>query len=334
MAFAAAAVFLAVASGFLLYPAGIGAALRLFPAWLAQFGLPAGDASLAAGLLSPILALLRYEPAVFLLGIPAVVWAIALLPVYLLIGLFAAALTAGAFEDWPDSRRATLGTAAGLLLLGMLLLAAVGRFARLGLLTGANATLISLMTLAFVLAGLAVIAAMAWENPAVRRGAFLGVVLLLLFWQWGSAHQLSRLGANDPRERWVMAGTDDDVRVMVDLLARVSRQTANSDRDLTLFSAVDSPVLRWYLRDYENFDAGPTVPLGAQSAVVITAADAEPGLPNDYFGADFGLEQREVAAAPGGLSDALKWWLFRESAAPVETERVVVWIRSDLATPE
>lgn len=357
---AAALTFLAVATSFLLYPAGLGAALRLFPAWLGQFALP-----LSGEAYSPLLALLRYEPALFVLGVPAAAWAwaaggragralavwltaallvvliqpgvmvnaaAALLPAYGLVGLAAAALAGRPDDDRRAGRRVALFTAGGLLLLGALLLAAGGRFARLNLLIGENSMLITLASLAFVLAGLAVVLAMAWESPAARRGAFLGLAALLLFWQWGAAWQLSRLGANDPRERWVTEGTDDDARVMADLLARVSRQTVNSDRDLDVFSLVESPVLRWYLRDFAGYRAGSALPVTATPDAVIAPAGADPVLYADYFGADFGLTQREPAAAGRApVGDVLKWWLFRESAAPLETERVVLWLRSDLA---
>ena len=361
---AAGVTFVAVSTSLLLYPAGLGAALRLFPAWLAQFALP-GSGSDA---LSPLLALLRYEPAVFVLGLPAVVWVVinrgrlgrplvvwyvlllalvilqssvmvnaaaVTLPAYLLVGLLAAEIAAQRDTAHVAGRRTTLYTAVAILGLGALFLTAAGRFARLNLLSGENSMLIALAVLAFVLAGAAVVLAMAWESPAARRGALVGAAALLLFWQWGSAWQLSRLGANDPRERWVQAGTDDDVKVMVDLIAGISRQVVNSERDLIVFSQIESPVLRWYLRDFIGFQAGPALPVNAVADVVIAPVEGEPVLPSDYFGADFGLEQREVPnVGPVMVSDALKWWLFRESTAATENQRVVVWVRSDLAQPD
>jgi predicted membrane-bound mannosyltransferase len=363
----AAATFVVVASCLFLYPAGVGAALRILPAWVEQFGLASDEAGRAASLLSPLLALLRYDPAVAVLGLPASVWAIrrgvqrgvflslwvgfllpvvllqastvtnaaaVLLPGYLLVGMLAAATEASAGRA-PGGWRATMAAAGGLVGLGALFLVAVGRFARIGLLSGENAPLISLATLAFGLAGLAVVAAMTWESPAARRGVFLGAALLLLFWQWGAASQLSRLGANDPRERWVAAGTDDDAPVMLELLLRASRQAANSDRDLAVFSLVDSPVLRWYLREFDNYGAGPALPLDDPPDVIITPVDVLPELPADYIGADFGLERRETPVAGSSTpEEALKWWLFRESNAAVDEQRVVVWIRSALAAGE
>lgn len=363
MAIAAAITFVAVSTSFLLYPAGLGAALRIFPTWLGQFALPAS----AGAAVSPLLALLRYDPAVYVLGVPAAVWCLrarnrgrgpavwlaitaalvvlqsatmvnvtaAILPACLLIGLLAAEIARQADPTPVIGRHTTLYTAVAILGLGALLLVATGRLARLNLLSGENAMLIALSMLAFVLAGAAVLLAMAWESPAARRGLLAGAVGLLLFWHWGTAWQLSRLGANDPRERWVQTGTDDDVSLLIPLLQDISRQLVNSPRDLTIAGQVESPVLRWYLRDFAGFEYGPALPINTSADVIITPIDAEPSLPNDYFGADFGLERREVPnVGPVMVSDALKWWLFRESTAATDDRRIVLWVRSDLARGE
>ncbi len=361
---AAAIVFVTVAAGGLFYPEGIGGALTLLPRWLGQFGLVAGAAR------EPLLVLLRYELGLFLLGIPAVaaalsadnnlgkqlvLWlglllplvllqmaaphqaAAALAPGYLLVGLLAGDLMG---DELPQTeRRRVWLVGGGLALLGMTLLVSMARFTQLGLWTGQNAPLVSLAVLAFALAGVAVIVVLAWESPAARRGAFLAVVALLLYWQWGTGWHLSQVAANDPGERWVMVGTDDDMPRLVGLLGRISREVANSDVDLSVFSAVDSPVLRWYLRAFKRFETGPALPIDLQADVVITPDDNQPQLPNDYFGADFGLEQRQVTDVPlvgagGGatVDQLLRAWLFHRYSTPVEQQRVVLWVRSDLAT--
>ena len=371
-ALAAVIVFLTIAAGGLFYPQGIGAALGLLAAWLGQFGLVPNATA------DPLLALLRYEPALLLLGLPAVAWALlrdsrlgkqmalwlglllallllqagapqqaaaALIPGALLIGLLAGDLLAAplpAGAPARDERRRMWLVIGGLLLLGMTLLVSLARFTKLGLWTGAQAPLIGLAVLAFVFAGIVVIFALAWENSAARRGAFLGLAALLLYFQWGTGWHLSQQAANDPGQRWVTAGTDDDVPVLVNLLGRVSRQATNADSDLDVFSTVDSPVLRWYFRNFARFTTGATLPVDTAAAVVVTADDAQPQLPNDYFGDDFGLEQRDAATddrlAGQGLAvaagEALRDWLFHESNTPVEHQRVIIWIRADLATAE
>ena len=109
--------------------------------------------------------------------------AAALAPGYLLIGLLAGNLLA---EALPHSERQRVWlVGGGLALLGMTLLISMGRFTKLGLWTGAQASLVGLAVMAFVFAGIAVVFALAWENSAARRGAFLGGILLLFYWQWG-----------------------------------------------------------------------------------------------------------------------------------------------------
>ncbi len=130
-------------------------------------------------------------------------------------------------------------------------------------------------------------------------------------------------------------GSTNDVEVMINLLGDVSRQVKNSNRDLIIFSQVESPVLRWYLGDFVGFQSGPALPLNTSADVVIAPADSDPTLPADFFGADFGLTQGDpLSTGPGTVSDVLKWWLFRESTAVPLTQRVVVWVRSDLANGE
>ena len=363
LAIAGGLTFVVAAATGLFYLSGVGAALQLFPAWLAQFGLPVSSWALAV--MAPVLTLLRYEPALLFLGVPAAVWVMAgderpgklfslwlvlLLPIlllqaeafqnavaaivpgYLLVGLLAGDLAIGARPR--AERRTTWLVAGGLTLLGMVLLVSLSRFTRLGLWSGGEAPLVGLAVLAFVFAGVAVILALAWDNAAARRGAFLGVAVLLLYWQWGTGWQLAHQGANDPRERWVVAGTDDDMAVLATLLERVSLQAANSNTDLEVFSTVESPALRWYFRDFGRFTTGPALPLETQAAVLITANDAEPRAPNEYLGADFGLVQRDVPGNEGArpaLAELLRWWLLREASTASDQERVIVWIRSDLA---
>jgi hypothetical protein len=350
---------LALSTLLLLNPTALGATFRLPADWLGRFGLPAaGSLDSAASLL----ATLRYEPALFVLGLPVLVWAMlrrppiglmlgfwlvtvlllvflqpgvvtnaALLALigYLLIGLFAGRLLRPRPEAG-DSRLA-IGVAGGLLLLGLAALVSLGRYARVPV--GAPEQLPYL-----VLAGMLVLAAIvlvglasAVDPRRALQGAFVGLALLLIFIQWGAATSLAQYGSNDPRERWVSEGTDDDVRLLASTIRLVSRQAIGGERDLDLFSTVDTPVLRWYLRDFPDARFGATVPLNTSYSAVITPLDSEPRLPNDYAGDDFGLLRLEPEVAPpSSIADILRWWLFRESGAPAAEQRIVLWIRADL----
>jgi hypothetical protein len=361
---AAAITFALFSTSFLLYPAGLGSAIQLLPQWLAQFGIPGASGEGFLMILAPFLALLRYEPLFVILGIPALVWAIyrgregtspalwattaigiallfvlfqtgypenvliALLPGYLLIGMLADSILSA--DD--VSSRSTWTVAGGLILLGMVLLVSVGRFTRLGVWSGGELSMLGLATVAFVLAGIAVLVIMAWDNRSARQGIFIGLVLMLLFFQWGTGWHLNLYAANNPRESWIASGTNDEVSTMIDLIRNVSRLSVNSEHDLTIFNQTDSAVLHWYLRDFSHYESGRVLPLNAQYDVVITPMDTELQLPNDYFGADFGLLQEVVPpSALPPLAEIIHSWLLRESTAPLAHDRVIVWFRSDLA---
>jgi hypothetical protein len=361
---AAAITFALFSSSFLFYPAGLGDAIQILPRWLAQFGVPGVSGEEFLTVLAPFLALVRYELVLIVLGVPALIWTfsrggrqdiapalwatiaiatallvvlfqpgylenilVVLLPGYLLIGILADRILS---EE--GSSRSTWAVAGGLILLGMVLLVSIGRFTRLGIWSGGELSILGLATMAFVLAGIGVLLIMAWENPSARQGIFIGLLLVSLYFQWGTGWYLNVYAANNPRESWISSGTNDEVRVMIDLVRSVSRLSVNSEYDLSIFNQTNSPVLHWYLRDFTRYESGSVLPLNAQHDVVITPVDTELQLPNDYFGADFGLRQDAILpSALPSVSDIIRSWLLRESTAPLAQERIIVWFRSDLA---
>jgi 4-amino-4-deoxy-L-arabinose transferase-like glycosyltransferase len=366
---AAAVVFVLLSTLFLLHPQGLGAAARLPAVWLGQFALPFGMQEGDLAVSSPFLTLARYEP-LLLLALPGViaafwslgekqqpglffvVWVASLgvlwlvqpgvlnnvvlliLPAALLIGLASEAL-------FRESRNATLwvvwGVAVGLLFLGLLILVALARFSRLAAFNPLQGGQLWLAMLAVIVAATLVFAAASWDSTAALQGAWLGAAMLLLYFQWGTGWHLNQRAANDPRERWVMVGTHNEVRLIVETMKEISRQAVGSDHDLAIFSVVDSPVLRWHLRDFPRFQSGAAVPLQSESDVVISPADSELALGSDYVGTDFRLTRQKAAGTiqegQSSLLNTLNWWLFHESGAPVDDMTAVIWVRSDLVNP-
>ncbi len=157
-------------------------------------------------------------------------------------------------------------------------------------------------------------------------------------YQWGTAWNFTHNNANDPRESWVVEATDDEVALLVSSLQELSRETNNSDGDIPIFSAVDSPVLRWYLRGFGQAQFGKTLPPGVQVEVIISpASTVEPALGEDYLGGDFGLlltKTEDAPPSPTPVLDALRWSLFHESPRTVVDERIILWVRADLAHPQ
>jgi hypothetical protein len=134
-----------------------------------------------------------------------------------------------------------------------------------------------------------------------------------------------------------MVGTHNEVRLIVEAVKEISRQAVGSDHDLAVFSVVDSPVLRWYLRHFPRFLSGTAVPLEGESDIVISPPDSELALGSDYVGTDFRLTRQKTAGTiqegQSSLLNTLNWWLFHESSAPVDDVTAVVWVRSDLVNP-
>ena len=353
------ALFVAVATLFLLRPAGLGAAAAQPMRWLGQFASPGG----LSERLAPVVALGRYDPLAVTLGAVAILWAtwrsrpfdlflafwfaaatllvllqpgimsgalLVALPAYLLI----ARLLQEAFR--PPSRLASWGVALAVVGAGAVVLANGARFLRVNTGPIPDYTYLLLALIVLSSAILLIYFIRMWDPVAALQGSLLGLLLLFLVYSWGTAWWLTHEAANDPRELWVTTGTDDDVRLLAEMLEEISLQLTGAPHGVEVLVAVDNPVLRWYLRDFENLLIGEMVPPRAQQRVIITSLD-EAGLPganidaeSAYFGADLGLLQHEAAPPVGPtMGEVLRWWLFRESPYPPQQERVVLWVRGD-----
>lgn len=368
---ATAVTFLLVSTFFLLQPQGLGAAARIFVAWLGQFGLPFNEPAPAAAVVLPFQLLGRYEPILLLAlpGLAAALWslaqkeqpglffvtwvvglllfwllqpgvmnhvAIAILPLALLIASATQALGLEEQQTPQATPWMTWAVAGGILFLGMLILVSLARFSRLAASNPANSGQLFLATLGVIAAAALLFAAATWDSTAALKGLWLGAAGLLLYFQWGTGWHLNHIAANNPQERWVTAATHSEVRLLVKTLEDISQQTVGSDHDLAIFSVVESPVLRWYLRDFYRFQSGAAVPVLGEHDVVISPVDTELALASDYIGSDFRLLRQQPTAGTESqfqLLDTLHGWLFHESRAPVDDQAVIVWVRSNLINP-
>jgi hypothetical protein len=352
------ATFAATSTMFFWRPAGLASAASLPADWLAEFSLRAGT----HGLLDPLLALARYETLLLLTGIVAIVWfywrsaplgalgtywlmvsailiflqpgrkenaLLLALPGYLLMALLAREVMQRRLD------RVSYGLAGSILVGGGLTLVNLGQYSRVLLYDPQQ--LAPLWTSFLVVAILIFVVYFAgtWQRASTLQGLFLGVAGLSLFYQWGNAWWLGHEAANDPRERWVSLGTDDDVPLMAGVIKGISRQVTGTDFGMDMFSTVDTPVLRWYLREFTELRFGATLPSNARHSVIISPVENDPGLVGQYSGADFGLVRDGVqilqSANPNPVIDTLRWWLFHDSASTISDEKLTLWWRADLA---
>jgi hypothetical protein len=254
------------------------------------------------------------------------------LPGYLLLALFANRVLGKGVDGlaW--------ALAGGILLVGMLVFVNVARYSRSIIFEPEKFDNIWIAFFTFTIALISLYFIGTWHFRASNQGAFLGILAFFLFYQWGTGWWLSHDAANEPRERWVSSGTDDDVRLMVDIVTDISQEKTGTDFGIDIFSGVDTPVLRWYLRDFDQLQVGDTLPVEAQYSVIISQPAADLVLGSDYLGADFGLilnEDRPFGSNEEDTSlETLRWWLFHEPLNALSEERIILWWRSDLVGTE
>ena len=94
--------------------------------------------------------------------------------------------------------------------------------------------------------------------------------------------------------------------------------------DITL-AGVNSPALRWQLRDYSNLGEGNPRP----TSLVITPTDTELAIESAYIGQDFALDNfwSPVGLAPKQLIEWLLYRSFSRPMSPFESKRAVLWLQ-------
>jgi hypothetical protein len=349
------AVFGAISTLFLWYPAGIGTVATLPAMWIQQFNF-ANIAQIA----DPFLIILRYEPGLIILTMLAMGWitwrnhalgsllifwfaTVALITLLqpgasgnALLFILPSALLVGLWSNSQISPRwdgVTLTATAGGVVFLMLILVNLTRFLRVAAFNPTDLEQPLTIVLGLLLAVSALFLLASWDIDYVTQAGLLSLLICITFYSWGTAWWLGNEGKHDPRERWVTSATDDDARYLFPVIKELSRQATNSTADLTILSLVDTPVLRWYLRDYTQVEFADTLPSPTVSDLIITPENSELTLPTDYLGSDYGLirPKPELIVTETIISDTLKWWFFQESITPINEERVIIWLRSDLA---
>ncbi|MCP4420102.1 MAG: hypothetical protein GY805_26150 [Chloroflexi bacterium] len=347
---------IALSSLFLLFPAGLGASARLLGTWFQQFG---GTLTI-----DPLYAIVRYEPALIILALLAVGWAIwrnhpfALFTIYWLSGSFIllllqrefvsnallltlpTTLLIGVFTnavwrrrwDWLSGSVALVGLAGSLIFL--VNLARLGKIVQQNPQDGSGYLLMLLALVLFI--GIVLYFVASEDATAVSQGILLAILGFFLFYQWGTGWWMGQQAANDPRERWVSSGTDFAMHELGNTVRTLSRQLANSNTQLHIATTVDSPALNWYLRDYSQLEQLSTLPLIPTQQVIITPENGGAPLAAGYSGTDFIIRRTKPilpdAPAETAVYDTFRWWFFHDSTAVAPAERVIVWVRTDLVT--
>lgn len=247
--------------------------------------------------------------------------------IWMLVPLWA--LAAGEWSRHFDFEGRNLWGVAGAVVLTFALLASTWLY----LLNAVNlpgefgqARFLILAGLLLVLALTLVLIAYGWSLALARLGLVWGggAILLLLT----IAALTGATGVREPltAELWTPAPRIAQADLLLETVEELSAWNIGDPRRLPVTVAgVDSPALRWLLRDHPlEFAAAP--PANEAVPLLITA-DTQPSLAADYRGQDFvWWETPDWANALP--ADWMHWYLFHQIG--VQRQNILLWARSDL----
>ncbi len=189
---------------------------------------------------------------------------------------------------------------------------------------------------ALLLLGLSLtLVGMGWSLDMARQGAVWGSALFLAAFTLGAATGAAGLRRPLTAELWSPAppwpDRQDRQTAQADLLQKTLDNLSEWNKGHieslpVMVVGVDSPALRWLLRDWEMKETGALSPANSPS-LVVTPQGMEVNLGAAYRGQDFVWYQSPNwdEARP---EEWLRWFVYRQM--PQQTESIVLWARNDL----
>jgi hypothetical protein len=196
---------------------------------------------------------------------------------------------------------------------------------------GLSSTAIRLGMLVGIL-GLAVLTILlvylGWSWKISRNGLIWGGLAILSFYSISVLWGASQLRLNAPEELWSQPPATDQSGLFTKTLHDLSNWTTGFPQTIDIVSTVDSPSLRWVLRNYTHVRFLPELPVGELPGIIVTRQEeSAPALAAAYRGQDFvwWLGTDWMGALP---PDFIAWFTYR--IAPTRPGVLILWARSDL----
>ena len=170
-----------------------------------------------------------------------------------------------------------------------------------------------------------------WSWKAARQGLVWGLCAGLGVYSLAGMWGVSQLRVPGRIDLWAPVPESVDIGLMMQTLSDLSSWHTGEVASLDVTLAVDSPALRWALREYPELSVVPEsdelLTSGSPSIVVTRQSVEEPSLAASYRGQDFALNAYPgwAGALPPNFA---RWLVFR--LAPLQEEQVILWARVDL----
>lgn len=359
----AGGTFLVIGSLFLLAPGGLGAGLQSLAAYFGSWVEFAGADSPYFGDFVParllLIALLVYQfPALLLAAVSLVRGIIERDELTITLGLW---LLAALVLALANPGRQVFDLAWALLPLATLAALEVARHIRpiednrwetlgmtafvivLLIFAGMNFTSIALSTMTpeqmqirtgLLLAALALLAvsiflvAYGWSVPVAAQGGVWGGLVILLIWHLSTAMAAGGLRTYQTAEMWPPGLPARYAAALTRQLDEIFRWKLSPAQPLTIIvSGIDSPALRWTLRDWNVTYSNATALTENPDILIAPAQTASPELQENYRGQDF-IWRTQAYWDAFQPADWLRW-IFQHQAAEGQ-EAFILWVRGDL----
>jgi uncharacterized protein (TIGR03663 family) len=354
-------IFILVCTGFLLHLSGLQDGIDLFTGWLSAFQLRLGGHPWYYHLQL----LLVYEPLILIFGLAGVVYtstglstsllrrrdlfslflaywsAVAFLiyalasgrgPGDVLLIVVPLALLAGTFIghllDELVARASWMGEGLFVVLacpVVVLMGLELGGYASRG---GRNVLLLALAAV-FILVGLFVFYWISFGSGLALRAGVLVVLLVLTTLTVSTSCYLNYRRSSDPHEIMAASPTSRGIFDLLETLEMVSSRKGDSRTIAMTVHQGTGPALAWYLRDFDNVKYVAQLSPSVDTPVVIAPADEqEPTLGANYSGQDFVLTSSWKLQ---GLSwsDLMEWLFYRRAPTPVQTNKLILWVKQE-----
>jgi hypothetical protein len=171
--------------------------------------------------------------------------------------------------------------------------------------------------------------AFGWSIPTAMQGGVWGTLLVLFVYTAATAMASGGLRAHPTVEMWPGGAVTGQAKTLISQMNDFSRWKAgvNGSLDVTIVD-IDSPALRWILRDWPvKVSTGSSLAGTTPSIVISTSQFASAGIETTYRGQDFTL-RTYPAWEQGMLSDWLRWSILHEF--PRIDEKLILWVRNDV----
>jgi hypothetical protein len=173
-----------------------------------------------------------------------------------------------------------------------------------------------------------VMVAYGWSAQVAVQGSVWGILAVFLIYTISTALAAGELRTYRTVEMWSVGPNVKQVGPLISQMNDLSRGKAGVDASLdVMIAGVNSPALRWALRDWPVSVVSGQIESGTSSMIIGSNQSPHPELEANYRGQEF--TWRTYPAWNQALpTDWLRWSILHEF--PQGEEKIILWARNDI----